>query len=144
MWFRRRREHNDRNVNQEVDELLDFYNDRTSVDEPHGTRVTFAPGILLATSRSTKPSGRSCPVLQLKAASKACCPTTTTRETANSGRQNHPKSRPSGSIRSAGSPARRAPTEWWRIAAPGSGEAASKGSWSFRWWGLTWTVVCGR
>lgn len=46
-WFGRRRRTGDRDVNREVAELLDSYNDRTSVDEPHGDRVTFAPGKII-------------------------------------------------------------------------------------------------
>lgn len=46
-WFGRRRKANDRDLNREVGELLDSYNERTSVDEPYGTRVTFAPGKII-------------------------------------------------------------------------------------------------
>ncbi len=43
-WFGRRRRTGDQDVDREVAELLDPYNDRPSVDEPSGGRVTFTPG----------------------------------------------------------------------------------------------------
>ena len=43
-WFRRRRKPNDRNEVEEVSELLDSYSERTTVEEPDGSRVVFVPG----------------------------------------------------------------------------------------------------
>ena len=43
-WFGRRRKPSDKDEMREVGELLDFYNERTTVGEPAGTRVAFVPG----------------------------------------------------------------------------------------------------